>query len=116
MFTLPEDFFLPVPEYLTFGDDALEFYLQRDSENKHVVIETNFMGFYAIVQASEKKKPAGNIYFSENKGDPDKLFETVRENIRKVGPILFIENKMGISLATCNSLIYTSIYRAFRLM
>lgn len=66
MFSLPEDFFLPVPEYLAFGDDALKSYLKRDSENKDVVFETNFVGFYAIVQASEKAKPAGNIYFSEN--------------------------------------------------
>lgn len=116
MFSLPKDFFLPVLEYLTFSEDVLESYLQRDSENNLVVIESNFMGFYAIVQASEKAKPDGNIYFSENWGDGDKLFETIRENIRKVGPILLIENKIGIYLATCNSLIYALIYRALRLV
>lgn len=63
---LPEDFFLLVPQYLTFGDNALESYLQRDSENNHVVIETNFMGFYAVIKASEKAKRAGNIDFCAN--------------------------------------------------
>lgn len=74
------------------------------------------MGFYAIVHASEKAKSDGNIYFSENWRDDDKLFETIRENIRKVDPILLIENKIGIYLATCNSLIYALIYRALRLV
>lgn len=74
------------------------------------------MGFYAVIKASEKAKRAGNIDFCANWGDPDKLFETIRENIRKVGPILLIENKIGMCLATYNSLIYTLIYRAHRLM
>lgn len=44
----------PVPELLTFAEDGLEPYLQRDLENKHVVIAINFMDFYEVIQASEK--------------------------------------------------------------
>lgn len=90
MFSLPEDFLLPVLEYLTFTEDALESYFQIDSENNLVVIETNIMGFYAIVQASENAKPNRIIYFFWQLGDPNKLLEMIRENIRKVGPILLI--------------------------
>lgn len=32
----------------------LEPYLQKKSENKHVVIATNFMDFYEVIQALEK--------------------------------------------------------------
>ena len=56
--SLSEDFFPPVAELLTSAEDVLEPYLQRDSENKHVVIATNFMGFYEVIQALEKAATA----------------------------------------------------------
>lgn len=44
----------PVPELLAFAEDRLEPYLQRDSENKHVVVAVDCMDFYEVMQALEK--------------------------------------------------------------
>jgi len=52
--SLPEVFFPPVSELLTFARVVLELYLQSDSENKHAVIATNFINIYEVIQALEK--------------------------------------------------------------
>lgn len=56
--SLSEDFFPPMSELFTSAEDVLEPYLQRDSENKHVVIATNFTGFCEVIQALEKTATA----------------------------------------------------------
>lgn len=52
--SLSEHFFPPVPELLTSAEDVSTLFAKKNPENKHVVIATNFMDFYEVIQALEK--------------------------------------------------------------